>query len=108
MLVPVGHRILVEQEQFDETDEVFKSAKAIGLILAKDPNTRYQESVDVGVIRAIGKDAWKDLGQDWAAVGDKIYFAKHAGKKVEDPDNKDKLYVILNDDDVCAIIRETV
>lgn len=107
MLLPCGHRILVEQEQYEEHDEVFKRARAAGIEISKDPKTRYQESVDIGIVLQVGPTAWKDFGDSpWAAVGDKVYFAKHAGKQVEDPENKDKHYVILNDEDVVAVIKE--
>lgn len=107
MLLPCGHRILVQQEQYEEHDEVFKRARAVGIEISKDSNVRYQESVDVGTILEVGPTAWKDFGDSpWAQVGDRVYFAKHAGKKVEDPSNKDKHYVILNDEDVVAVIKE--
>jgi len=107
MLLPCGHRILVQQEQYEEHDEVFKRARAAGIEISKDSNVRYQDGVDVGVIIQVGPTAWKDFGEHpWAGVGDKVYFAKHAGKKVADPQNKDGLFVILNDEDVVAVIKE--
>ncbi len=107
MIIPTGHRILVKQEEYEETDDVFKSAKRAGIEIIKDSNTRYQESVDKGTVMAIGPTAWKDFGgANWANVGDTIVFAKHAGKKVQDPADKDTHYVVLNDEDVCAVITE--
>ena len=107
MIIPTGHRVLVRQESYDETDDVFKSAVKAGIVIHKDPNTRYQESVDKGVIVDVGPTAWKDFGgEPWAKVGDSIVFAKHAGKKVEDPSDKDSHYVVLNDEDIVAIIKE--
>lgn len=107
MIKPCGHRILVRQEKYEENDEVFKRARAAGLEIAKDSNVRYQESVDVGVIIDVGDTAWKDFGgAPWATIGEKVYFAKHAGKKVDDPNDKDNHYVILNDEDVVAVIKE--
>ncbi len=107
MIIPCGHRILVQQELYEENDEVFRRARQAGIEIAKDSNTRYQESVDVGIVLLVGPTAWKDFGDmPWASAGDKVYFAKHAGKKVEDPQNKDKHYVILNDEDIVAVIKE--
>jgi co-chaperonin GroES (HSP10) len=106
-ITPTGHRILVKQEDYDETDDVFKSARKAGIEIVKDRGTRYQESVDKGVILAIGPTAWKDFGGvNWANVGDTIVFAKHAGKRVEDPADKETHYVVLNDEDVVAVITE--
>lgn len=107
MIKPCGHRILVRQEKYDEQDEVFKRARAAGIEIAKDKDVRYQDSVDVGTIVSIGDTAWKDFGgSPWASLGEKVYFAKHAGKKVEDPADKESCYVILNDEDICAVIVE--
>lgn len=107
MIIPSGHRVLVRQERYDEHDEVFKSAKAIGLEIVKDKEVRYQASVDKGVVVAIGNTAWKDFGgTPWAAVGDTVVFAKNAGKSVEDPNDKDTPYVILNDEDIVAVVKE--
>lgn len=106
MIKPVGHRVLVRQESFEETDEVFRSAQRAGIEIIKDKQVRYQESVDIGEVIAVGSTAWKDFGgEPWAQVGDKIVFAKHAGKRVEDPENKDAHFVVLNDEDVVAIIK---
>lgn len=105
-IVPVGHRVLVRQEKYDEHDELFKRAKASGIEIIKDKETRYQASVDVGTIVSIGKTAWKDFGDEpWAEKGDKVVFAKNAGKIVEDPEDKDTPYILLNDEDIVAIVR---
>lgn len=107
MIIPSGHRILVKQDSYDENDEVFRTARAAGIEIVKDKGTRYQESVDKGKVIAIGPTAWKDFGNEpWANVGDTIVFAKHAGKKVEDPEDKSEHYVVLNDEDVVAVIKE--
>lgn len=106
MIIPVGHRVLVRQEKYDEHDEIFKRAKASGIEIVKDKEVRYQASVDVGTIVSIGKTAWKDFGgEPWASTGDKVVFAKNSGKRVEDPEDKETPYVLLNDEDVVAIIR---
>jgi co-chaperonin GroES (HSP10) len=106
MIYPCGHRVLVKQTDYDEHDEVFKSAKAAGLVIEKNKEVRYQASVDEGVIIAIGSTAWKDFGGEWAKVGDTIVFAKNAGKFVKDPDDEDTHYVVLNDEDVVAVIKQ--
>jgi co-chaperonin GroES (HSP10) len=106
MIIPAGHRILVKQDAYDEKDEVFRSARAAGIEVIKDKTVRYQESVDVGTIIKVGPTAWKDFGgSPWAEEGDKVVFAKHAGKRVEDPEDKDSHYVILNDEDIVAIVK---
>lgn len=106
MIIPCGHRVLVRQEAYDEHDEVFKSAKNAGLEIIKSQEIRYQASVDKGTIVSIGPTAWKDFGEKaWAEKGDTVVFAKNAGKVVEDPENKEQHFVVLNDEDIVAIIR---
>lgn len=110
MIIPCGHRVLVKAKKYVSHDPVMERArKELGLELVLDRNTRYDASVDVGVIIAVGQTAWKDFGGDWAKIGDTIVYAKNAGKVVEDPQDKDNLehqYVLLNDEDVVAIIKE--
>ncbi len=106
MIIPAGHRVLVRQEKYDEHDEVFAKAKSVGIEIVKDREVRYQASVDKGVVVSIGSTAWKDFGQEpWAQVGDVVVFAKNAGKTIEDPEDKETPYVVLNDEDIVAVIK---
>lgn len=106
-----GHRVLVRQENIHEHDEVYKRAKQAGLEISFDSDVRYQASVDQGTVVDVGDTAWKDFGVfPWAQIGDTVIFVKHAGKSVTDPDEKDVKstdktpYVILNDEDILAVI----
>lgn len=112
MIIPVGHRILVRQENYDENDPIFKSAKAAGIVVQKDREIRYQASVNVGTVLAMGKTAYKDFGGDpWVEKGDLVVFAKNSGLRVVDPIEKNlpeenqTPFVVLNDEDVVAILR---
>lgn len=102
MIIPDNYRLLIKQDVFDEKDEVYLSAKRAGIEIVHDKQVRAQESVDSGVVISVGPK----VEQTSAIVGDKIVFAKHAGKRVEDPQDKDTYYVVINDDDVVAIIKE--
>lgn len=105
-LVPCGHRVLVETEDYDRHDPIFAAAKAMNIEIVKDSNTRYQASVDEGTVVAIGPTAWKDFGSEpWAKVGDRVVFAKNAGRPVKDPEQKDKHFVVMNDEDVILVVR---
>lgn len=107
MIIPAGHRVLVKQDVFDEKDDVYKNAKALGIVIQHDKTVKNQESVDTGTILAIGKTAWKDFGDTpWAKVGDKVVYARFAGKKIEDPADKETCFVIINDEDVVAVVKE--
>lgn len=102
MLVPLLHRLIVKPEKAEEVDEVVRRAVASGLIVELDK--RQQAAVEVGVVISIGNTAYRDYNTEVApVVGDKVYYAKYAGKKVKDGQDE---YLILNDEDLVAIIKE--
>jgi len=106
MIKPCGHRLVVQPFKQEEVDEVIKSAKRAGFEIVNSNEEREDASVDKGVVLAIGPTAWQDFkSEPWCKVGDTILFAKFAGKIVEDPETKKKVF-ILNDEDVVAIIQE--
>ncbi len=102
MLIPFLHRVVVRPDKVDESDEVIRRAKAAGIEVQLDK--REQKAVEIGTIISIGNTFGKGFDSEvLPEVGDKIYFAKYAGKTVRD--NGEDL-LILNDDDVVAIIKE--
>lgn len=112
MIIPCGHRVLVRQDKVHEHDAVLARAKAAGLELSLDRNVKYQFGVDEGVVLEIGSTAFKDFGgEPWCSKGDRVVFAKNAGKTVVDPSEKELKeedrtpYVILNDEDIVAVLR---
>lgn len=109
-VIPCGHRVLVKAKKYISHDPVMERArKELGMQFVLDKNTRYDASVDQGVIIAVGETAWKDFGGAWASVGDTVVYAKNAGKVVEDPadpENPEYQYVLLNDEDVVAILKD--
>ena len=100
MIVPAGHRLLVIP------DEVQDKTSG-GLYLAVETKERQQNQQVQGTVVALGMNCWKafDDGTPWAQVGDKVFYARNGGWKIKDPDTKQE-YVLLNDEDVCAIVRE--
>jgi len=96
---PAGHRVIVKPDPLEERSEG-------GIILSYgDDKKRHAEAQVRGTIIAVGPNAWKafDDGTPWAAVGDRVYFAKYGGFVIEDGGEK---YRLLNDEDITAIIRE--
>jgi len=95
------HTVLVRPECVEDTDEVLRRAKAAGIQLQLDK--REQKAVEYGTVMQIGPTAFKDYGRgpDILQVGDKITYAKYAGKTVK---YKDIDYLILNDEDCIAKI----
>jgi co-chaperonin GroES (HSP10) len=102
MIIPTGYRILVKP---DPIEEVTKS----GIVLVTDEKLE-RAAQHIGTLIAIGEQAWKAFsknykGDPWAEVGDKIIYSKYAGKFVKDPVTGEE-FVLLNDEDVAAIIVE--
>lgn len=98
VISPAGHRVLVRPAKLEE-----KSAG--GIILKHDE--RKEKAQIKGTVIAIGPNAWKafDDGAPWAAVGDEVYFAQYGGYLIRDP-KTDEEFRLLNDEDICAIVRK--
>ena len=94
-IIPTGGHILVRPDKVEEVT-------AGGIIMPQETRDREQLGTTVGIVIAIGLDAWSDLNpiEPWAKVGDKINYAKHAGYSMRGQDGQD--YVMMNDVDVLA------
>lgn len=101
MIEPALYRVLVKPYDIFDKDESYAAAKRMGLEVVGDSKKREQQSVDKGVVVALGPTVDADLH---AKVGDDIVWARHAGKEVEDPETGET-FVVLNDEDVVAVIR---
>ena len=96
-IIPLMHRALVKPKQVE-------TKTASGIILTESLTRKEQAGTDEGVILAIGDTFGKDFGAEvLPKVGDKVLFAKYAGKFIK---NGDEDLVLLNDEDLLAIIRE--
>ena len=93
------HRALVKPKQVE-------TRTASGIILTETLTRKEQAACDEGVILALGDTFGKDFGVEvLPKVGDKILFAKYAGKFIKDGDED---LVLLNDEDLLAIIQEDI
>ena len=108
-VIPVGYTILVKIEPVKREHEV--KGTDVRLVLATDEKLeRYAEQR--GELIAHGPLAWRDtlkrdgisVGEPWAQVGDKILFARNAGRFLPGEEWKD--YVLMQDTDVVAVLRE--
>lgn len=97
MLEPILHRVIVTP---DPVEEVSKG----GIVLAIDPK-KERLAVECGTIVSIGDTAFTgEFKTEYPPkVKDRVYYAKYAGKIIKDTDNTE--YLILNDEDVIAIIK---
>ncbi|MEX0932329.1 MAG: hypothetical protein WDZ61_00345 [Parcubacteria group bacterium] len=95
-LLPCGFRVLIKP------DPVLKKTKS-GIVVSVDDKL-YRAATTIGTIVEIGPTAWRayDDGQPWAKVGDRVYYAKYAGKIIDD--GTEEGLVVLNDEDVQALI----
>lgn len=103
-ITPCGHRLVVKPFKQAEVDEVIKRAKAAGFEIVNNNQAREDASVDKGVVLAIGPTAWPNENP-WCEVGDTILFVKFSPKFVEDPETKE-MVGILNDEDVVAVVAK--
>lgn len=106
MIKPILHRILVKPVEIDEKDVAYAAAKRMGLEVVKTEKEREQAAIDEGIVVDFGPTAFLAFETtNPLAKGNKVVYARYAGKVIEDPVDKTK-YVALNDEDVIAIITE--
>lgn len=96
-IIPLLHRVLVKP---DKVEEVSKG----GIILSVDTK-REQAAAEKGTVISIGPTAFKDYGGDENTLkpGDRVAYAKYAGKTIKEEDIE---YILLNDEDITAIIKD--
>ncbi len=94
-IIPTGGHLLVLPVKVEERT-------AGGIILPQETRDKEQQAATVGTLIAVGPGAWFDLddGTPWAAVGDKVSYAKYAGVSMQGKDGQS--YVLINDNDVLA------
>lgn len=98
---PVGHRILVQLEAFEEITDS-------GIVLAThSERKRQQAGMDIGTVLALGPNAFLafDDGKPWCEVGDKVRFVRYSGNQFKSDDGKIE-YSIINDEDIYAIVED--
>jgi co-chaperonin GroES (HSP10) len=99
LIKPCGHRVVVKQ------DPIEKKSKG-GIIIAHENEAAAQQAGVTGTVLAIGPTAWKDPslgGEPWCKVGDKVLFAKFAGKSFTVPETEEAV-LLMNDEDVMGVI----
>lgn len=106
---PLLHRVLIKPDSLD-SDPLFAAAKKAGIALPEHDSIKMEQNrVDTGVIVDIGATAFKaymsegGLTEVPVKVGDRVSFAKYAGKVMMSGETK---YIALNDEDVIAIIGD--
>jgi co-chaperonin GroES (HSP10) len=115
MIKICGHRVLLKLERLEDTDPKYRSAAAAGIVFAETEESKRKEvNHDKARVIAVGEDAFKQFYincngslegfQPWCKPGDMVAYAKYSGKIIEDPEDH-KLYVVINDEDVVAVLE---
>ena len=108
MLKPLGPRVLIKQDRLEEIDPAYKAAKNAGIEIPREFQEvrREQDGVVIGTVVALGSMAFDPpvgTGVKWCEIGDRVYFAKYAGKVITDPETKEE-FVLLNDEDIVTLV----
>lgn len=98
MIIPLLHRVLIKPDRVETKTKT-------GIILTIDEK-RENAAAERGTITLIGPTCFKDYGgsPDDIKIGDRVAFAKYAGKTVKDSDEEE--YVLVNDEDIIAVIKD--
>jgi co-chaperonin GroES (HSP10) len=119
---PVGDRLLVRPDTIEETSNSV-------IELPPEVQMKYQTAQCAGVVIASGIDAYKhhveriyhrhdngvkefveervrEYSQPFAKPGDRVSFAKHAGRPYTGKDGE--YYVIINDEDITCLLDDDV
>ena len=98
-----GHRVLLKPH-FDHEETEWGFQLDVG-----ETFKREKAATVVGEVVSVGNMAWKAFDGDnpdwkpWAEVGDIVYFAKYGGKFIT---INEEDYIIVNDEDIQAVIHE--
>ncbi len=105
-IVPFLHRVLVKPFPIEEIDPTIKNAKAWGFELPETMKNREQAAAIYGTVVAVGETCFLDYNgrPTMLKPDDTVIFAKYAGKEITDPESKETL-VLLNDEDILGIIK---
>lgn len=97
MIIPVLHRLLIKPDPVEKTT-------ASGIVLAINEK-REQAAAEYGEVIALGDTCFVDFKAGVIpVVGDRVAYAKYAGKTVKDVDGTE--YLLLNDEDVTCIVKD--
>lgn len=95
-LTPIEFKILVLPDLIAD--------KIGSLYIPDQKKERDQFAQFKGTLIATGGRAFEDCGEPSPQVGDRIYFARYAGKPVDGADGKS--YRLINDRDVSAVVTD--
>lgn len=101
-----GHRVLVKPEPVEKVS-------AGGIVIARPGQGDKLElmGTDRGTVVDLGPTCWKNYDADlpewapWCKIGDRVVFARYAGKLVKNPETEEEFFLI-NDEDIQVVLEE--
>ena len=88
---------------------VVETKTASGIVLAINEDVE-NGAVVRGIVVDIGEDAWAAYKPktEFAGlkVGDQVYFARYAGKRIKETDDGEEFLVLNDEDIVCKVMEE--
>lgn len=98
-----GYRILIDPEPIKEEWET----TIPGFVKHEVTKDSDKRNMQTGKVLQTGADCYKkpDCLEKWCIPGDMILFKRGAGENYYDEDDNEKLYIILNEEDVLATLK---
>lgn len=88
---------------------VVETKTASGIVLAINEDVE-NGAVVRGIVVDIGEDAWAAYKPktEFAGlkIGDQVYFARYAGKRIKETDDGEEFLVLNDEDIVCKVMEE--
>lgn len=93
-----GYRILIDPDPIKEKYE----GTTLDLVKVETTLDGEKRNMQSGKVLQTGLDSYKkpDCLEKWCIPGDMVLFKRGAGQNYYDADDNDKLYIILNEEDV--------
>lgn len=101
MIKAVGYRLIVKP------DEILRKTES-GIVLEYGENEKLEEGARItGTVIDIGPECWgmHNGNTPWCAVGDKVFWAKYAGKTIVDPYTQEQFFVLNDEDVTCLAVK---
>lgn len=96
---PRGHRLLIKPDKVEDKTES-------GIVLIKKAVEAEQNAQERGTVLDIGELCWSDFGdgKPWCSVGDYVVYPKYSGMKVKETIDSEEHFILVNDEDIVAVI----
>lgn len=99
MIIPLLHSVLIKPDEVE-------TKTASGIVIPDMVTDKERKAVEYGTVVSVGPRAFIDYGRDPTILkgGDRISFARYAGKVIKDSDDVE--YILVNDIDILAKIED--